>query len=188
MAYSSNVFINCPFDNDYYPILKSILFTVIYCNLTPQISETKDGDVIRIQNIQKLIQSSKYSIHDLSRIESKKKGELPRFNMPFELGIDLGCKKYSLTNKKCLILEEKKYRYKIVLSDIAGQDISAHNNKPFQAAKSVRDWIYTIKRKNNKPLSFNIIWGLYSEFLFDLNQDMKAENLDPKKMWEIPLS
>ncbi len=73
MSYHRNVFINCPFDDEYYPLLKALLFTTIFCRLDPKISETKDGGDVRVQQIQDLIEGSKYSIHDLSRILPKKK-------------------------------------------------------------------------------------------------------------------
>lgn len=186
MSYRSNIFINCPFDSDYYPLLKALLFTSIFCGLKPKLSETKDGDDIRIRQIQELIKESKYSIHDISRIVPKKKKDLPRFNMPFELGMDLGCKMYSQNDKRCLILEEDQYRYKEVISDISGQDISNHASDPIQVVKCVRNWIYKIKR--SKPVAYTVIWDLYNEFLYDFDKDMKAENLDPDKMWEIPFS
>lgn len=44
MSFKNNVFINCPFDDDYYPILRPIIFTVLICELTPKLSETSDGD------------------------------------------------------------------------------------------------------------------------------------------------
>jgi len=187
MPYHTNIFINCPFDNEYYPLLKPLLFTVIFCGLKPRLSETKDGDDIRIRQIQSLINDSKYSIHDLSRILTKGKKDLPRFNMPFELGLDLGCKMYAKNNKKCLILEEKAFRYKEVISDISGQDISSHNNDPILIVKTVRNWIYKI-RPQKKPRSYMVIWDLYNEFIYDFDEDMKAENLDPNKMWEIPFT
>ncbi len=186
MSYRTNVFINCPFDSDYYQLLKPLLFTVIFCGLKPKLSETLDGDDIRIRQIQDLIHESKYSIHDISRIVPKTKKSLPRFNMPFELGLDLGCKMYFRKDKKCLILEEELYRYKEVISDIAGQDISNHENDPILIVKCVRNWIYKIK--SDKPLAYTVIWDLYNEFVFDFDKDMKAENLDPNKMWEIPFS
>lgn len=187
MSYHRNVFINCPFDDEYYPLLKALLFTTIFCRLDPKISETKDGGDVRVQQIQDLIEGSKYSIHDLSRILPKEKGDLPRFNMPYELGLDLGCRRFMLDDKKCLILEEEKYRYKIVISDISGQDISAHENDPRQLVKEVRDWLYIVKG-GRKPLAYTIIWDLYNEFLFDLDTDMRAEQMDPDQMWEIPFS
>ena len=186
MSYKTSIFINCPFDSDYYQLLKPLLFTVIFCGLKPKLSETNDGDDIRIRQIQELISGSKFSIHDISRVIPKNTNDLPRFNMPFELGLDLGCKMYSQPDKKCLILEETPYRYKQVISDISGQDISSHENDPIQITKCVRNWIYKIK--SSKPLAYTVIWDLYNEFLFDFDKDMKAENLDPNKMWEIPFS
>jgi len=186
MPYKTNVFINCPFDSDYYELLKPLLFTVIFCGLKPRLSETNDGSDIRIRQIQELVFESKYSVHDLSRIVPKSIGELPRFNMPFELGLDLGCKMYAKTDKKCLILEEEKYRYKQVISDISGQDISSHSNEPLRVVKCVRNWTYNLMTQ--KPKAYTVIWDLYNEFLFDFDKDMKAENLDPNKMWEIPFS
>lgn len=193
MPYSSNVFINCPFDEDYYSLLKPLLFTTIYCGLNPSMSETSDGGDIRIRQIQKLILNSRFSIHDISRIlpvVSNKKAQndsLPRFNMPFELGLDLGCKHYYLKDKKCLILEEKPHRYKQVLSDISGQDISSHSNDSLEIIKVVRNWIYTLKVKK-EVVSYTMIWDLYNEFIFDFDKDMREEKMDPNDIWEIPFS
>jgi hypothetical protein len=187
VAYEKNVFVNCPFDNDYYPLLKSLLFTVIYFGYTPKLAETRDGDEIRIRQIQSLIKASKYSIHDLSRIIPKSnQTALPRFNMPFELGLDLGCKYYLLPDKKCLILEEEAYRYKEVISDIGGQDIHCHYNNPKNLMKSIRDWLYYNNRR--KIPSYAKIWDIYNEFIFDFDNDMKKEKMNPNKIWEIPFS
>jgi len=187
MPFSTNIFINCPFDNDYYSLLKPLHFTVIFCGIKPKLSETKDGDDIRIRQIQELIKISKFSIHDLSRVISKDPDDLPRFNMPFELGLDLGCKMYANNKKRCLILEKESYRYKEIISDISGQDISSHSNDPMLIVKSVRNWIYK-NRPTKKPLAYTTIWDLYNEFIYDFDNDMKAEGLDPNKMWEIPFS
>jgi hypothetical protein len=43
------------------------------------------------------------------------KDELPRFNMPYELGLDVGASEYGgtrLKTKKILILETERYHYK----------------------------------------------------------------------------
>ena len=44
-------------------------------------------------NCPSLISASPRSIHDLSRVELGE-NELPRFNMPFELGMALGAKRF----------------------------------------------------------------------------------------------
>lgn len=187
MAYNNNIFINCPFDNDYYPLLKPLLFTVIYLNLRPNISQTQDSDNIRINEIKKLIKNCRYSIHDLSRIEPLSENDLPRFNMPFELGIDVGCKTYSLSNKKLMILEKEQYRIKEVLSDISGQDIFSHNNEPYNLVKVIRDWYKTIFPRRD-TISSKIIWDAFNEFNFDLIEQMESEELNPDDIWSIPFS
>ena len=72
MAFEENVFINCPFDQDFYPLLRPLRFTVIYLGLKPRIAlESVDSGQPRIEKIVKLIAESKYAIHDISRIEAK---------------------------------------------------------------------------------------------------------------------
>ena len=39
--FSKNVFINCPFDEQYIPLLRSILFTIVYLGFTPRIASER---------------------------------------------------------------------------------------------------------------------------------------------------
>ena len=66
--------------------------------------------------------------------------------MPLELGLFLGAKTFGPRGRRakvCLILDRQKYRYQKFCSDIAGQDIEAHDGKPKIAIKAVRDWLQT---------------------------------------------
>ncbi|TAL28152.1 MAG: hypothetical protein EPN98_23935 [Phenylobacterium sp.] len=45
---------------------------------------------MRFDKILNLITSCKFSLHDVSRFELDSPSGLPRFNMPLELGADLG--------------------------------------------------------------------------------------------------
>jgi len=50
--------------------------------------------------------------------------------MPFELGLFLGATKFgarSFKQKATLVLDRQPFRYQSFISDIAGQDIHAHN-------------------------------------------------------------
>ena len=94
MGFDTNVFINCPFDAEYNTLLKPLIYTIIYLDLEPQLSQTRSSAVTRIEQIKKLIKESKFSIHDLSRSKPLHHDELPRFNMPYELGLDMGCCEY----------------------------------------------------------------------------------------------
>lgn len=167
------VFINCPFDNEYMPMLRVLIFTVIQCGFRPRIAtERSDSGEVRIKKIVNIIGECKFSIHDISRIESLKSGDLPRFNMPFELGIDIGCRELgneSFKTKRCLVLEKEKFRYQKVLSDISGNDIKAHDGDPFRLVKAVRSW-FAENGVFGLP-SPNKIWDAYNEFLLLLTKE-----------------
>jgi hypothetical protein len=145
IEFSDSVFINCPFDKDYEPILQAILFCILCLGKTPRLAtERQDGGENRLDKIRGLIEASKFSIHDLSRCQAKKKGEHFRLNMPFELGIDYGCRQYFGNGREAkmfLILEEKKYRFQAAISDISGSDIEAHGADHRKAVACVRNWL-----------------------------------------------
>jgi hypothetical protein len=169
------VFVNCPFDEKFAPILEALLFCVIDLDFTPRIAtERQDGAENRLE---KLIRSCKFSIHDLSRAQAKKAGEHYRLNMPFELGIDYGCRKYSgegRDQKRFLILEEKPYRYQASLSDIAGCDIEVHKGKYDEAIKKVRNWLVSEAQIRDAP-SPSAVVGHYTAFQ-EWNFERLAEN------------
>ena len=143
-----NVFVNCPFDRDFEPILQAILFCLIRFGLKPRIAtERSDAGETRLEKIAELIEASKYSIHDLSRCQARVAGEHYRLNMPFELGMDFGCRKYAgepFAGKKILILEEERFRYQAAISDLAGIDIEAHGGKHDTAIRKVRNWLASL--------------------------------------------
>jgi len=144
-CFQRDVFLNCPFDREYRPILQAILFCLVRFGLTPRIAtERSDAGEPRVQKIMQLIESSRYSIHDLSRCQAHEAGEHYRLNMPFELGMDFGCRHYGgepLSRKVILILEEQPYRYRAAISDLAGSDVEAHGGDFVTAVRKVRNWI-----------------------------------------------
>ncbi len=186
MPFEQNVHINCPFDAEYAVLLRPLLFTIVYLRLEPRIAETTDSGQQRARAIEQLIQESKYSIHDLSRIAPLQPGEWPRLNMSYELGLDLGCRRFGpppLTDKRCLILEKEPYRYQKVLSDIAGSDIEAHEEDPQTLIRKVRNWFFG--QKLGKLPSPNRIWEDFNEFgatLTDITQNGKYAEEDVTEM------
>ena len=91
--YADSVFINCPFDDEYLPIFRAIVFTVAASGFVPRCTlEHEDGSQVRIEKIYRLIQKSAFGIHDVSRTGLDADNQLPRFNMPLELGVFLGAK------------------------------------------------------------------------------------------------
>jgi len=164
--FDRSVFINCPFDEDFEPILQAILFCIIYLGFYPRLArERSDSGESRLEKIKELIESSLYSIHDLSRCQAKKEGEIFRLNMPFELGLDYGCKQYfgrGREAKKILILEEKPYRYQAALSDISGCDIEYHEGNYQKVIRKIRNWL--VSEAAASPLGAQHILQKYEDF------------------------
>ena len=171
--YNDNVFINCPFDANYKPLFDAMVFAVHDCGFIPRCAlEEDDASEVRIDKIYNIIADCRYGIHDISRTELDKDSNLPRFNMPLELGIFLGAKKFGIEEqkrKKCLILDTERYRYQQFISDISGQDIQAHNNSSREVITRVRNWLRTASRRETIP-SGSIIWRRYQEFIEKLPQ------------------
>lgn len=164
--FEQSIFINCPFDKDFEPILQAVLFCIIYLGFEPRIAtESNDSSAVRIQKIQAMIENSKYSIHDLSRCQARRKGEHFRLNMPFELGMDYGCRQFfgqGRDEKKLLILEEKQYRYQAAISDLAGCDIKAHGGRFESAIRHVRNWL--VSEASVEAPGASRIAGAYADF------------------------
>ena len=94
-TFTESVFVNFPFDDNYLELFRGLIFTVYYCGFFPRTAlEDNSATEHRLDKIYSMIEESKYGIHDLSRVELDPDNNLPRFNMPFELGLFLGCNKY----------------------------------------------------------------------------------------------
>ena len=151
MPAGEDVFINCPFDDRFAPIFRSLIFAIMICGFRPRSArELDDGAQTRIDKIYGLIEECRYGIHDLSRTELDDRHQLPRFNMPLELGLFLGAKRYGSKpqkTKRALILDIERFRYQRFISDLAGMDIHEHQGNPRRAVQVTRDWLANVSRR-----------------------------------------
>jgi hypothetical protein len=166
--YSHSVFINCPFSPEYQPIFRAILFSVYACGYRPRCAlEISDSTQNRLSKIEGIIEQSKFGIHDISFVNLDLKTKLPRFNMPFELGMFFAAKRFGSHRQKqkiALILDSRAYRYRALLSDISGQDIEIHKGVPKTAIRLVRDWLSTCHRKSDSLPGGDFISKQYQKF------------------------
>lgn len=122
-----------------------------------------------MDKIADLIRDCGLGIHDISFMELD--AGLPRFNMPFELGLFLGAQRFSKDwsrKKACTIFDRDDFRYQRVLSDIAGQDIRAHGCDPRRASEQTRAWLSHQVEAGRLIPGDTVIWDLYQGFCDDL--------------------
>jgi hypothetical protein len=191
-AYFRSVFINCPFDGGYLPLLHALIFGVIDCGFVPRCAlEAEDSGDVRIQKIMQLIEECCYGVHDISRTETTSFTRpdnspelLPRFNMPLELGIFIGAQRFGnghQKRKKYLVFDTEPYRFQKFISDLAGQDIKTHGWPGTTAEEGKRDaairktliglhnWLIT-KTENNSLPSLKSLQNRFFQFRQQLPQ------------------
>jgi hypothetical protein len=188
---STHVFINCPFDTGFQPIFNAIVFSVYDLGFVARCAlEDDDAGEVRLAKIQRIVEECRYGINDLSSVTLDAVTGLPRFNMPLELGLFLGCKRFgakSQSNKRTLILDSEQYRYRQFISDISGQDIRAHGGDPSRAIRAVRDWLQATSKRQGLAGGGEII-GHFRRFQADLPAICGEAELEPDKLTFIDLS
>jgi hypothetical protein len=189
LGFDKNVFVNCPFDDEYRPLLRPLLFTISYLGFQPRIAlEELDSGAPRIQKIVNLIRSSRYAIHDLSRLQARQQGEFYRLNMPLELGIDVGCRVFGrapLNLKRCLILEVQRYRYQAAISDLAGCDIAVHGGSEEAIVTEVRNWLSS---KTSTPAAGPArVWTAFLDFRSDNYDELTAQGFSHRDIEALPV-
>lgn len=190
MPFDKNVFVNCPFDQDYRRLLQPLLFTIIYLGFKPRIAlEESDSGTPRIQKILRLIGESRLSIHDLSRLRATQAGEFYRMNMPFELGLDVGCRTFgggAMRKKRCLILEYEPYRFQAAISDISNSDIAAHHDTPKTVSAEVGNWLAGQSlRQLPGPAQ---VWSKFLYFEIDNRANLRSRGFSDRDIDKLPIA
>jgi hypothetical protein len=145
-AFDVSVFVNCPFDEAYKPLLDALLFCIHDCGFLARTAlEVSGSGETRLDKIARIIRESRFSLHDISRVELSPSSPLPRFNMPFECGLAFGSLMYTPRSKSgardLLLLAAENFQDKLTLSDLSGQDAAYHGNQPELAIKAVRKFL-----------------------------------------------
>jgi hypothetical protein len=182
---ANSVFINCPFDDEFAPGFQALIFAVIRCGFQVRCArEMADGAETRIDKLYNIIEQCRYSIHDLSRTELDAVNHLPRFNMPLELGVFLGAKRYGddqQKKKRCAIMDVDQYRYQKFISDLNGMDIQAHGGVTRQMVEHVRTFLLTGSGRKTIPDLVELL-DSYDRFVVALPALAAPHNPNPLKV------
>jgi hypothetical protein len=120
-----SVFLNIPYDDAFENLLLAYISGLSAFGFVPHATLEIPFSKRRLERIVSLIESSEYSIHDMSRVQLDRNApRTPRFNMPFELGVTIGIRS---AKHSWIVCETKKHRIKKSLSDIDGTDAYIHD-------------------------------------------------------------
>jgi hypothetical protein len=186
VPYDRQVFLNCPFDDDYYPLLRAAVFTIQACGFTARIAlENTGSESVRLDRLVRMIGQCGLGIHDLSRVRLTSPTDLPRFNMPFECGVFYGARRFGAQaqrRKRFLLLDQEPFQYQKTMSDVAGLDPRAHGNDPEKLIACIRDFL--AEGLDPMPMGPTRISTLYREFLLALpsltaNAEVTLAEIEP---------
>lgn len=124
------VFLNVPYDRPYEKLFVALVGGLVCLGREPRCAlEAADAGTGRLPRILDLIAACDASIHDLSRVQISAKGRVPRFNMPFELGVCCAVDRLHRERRHpYYVFEEKAYRLQRSLSDLGGYDPQVHGS------------------------------------------------------------
>lgn len=86
-------------------------------------------------------------MHDLSRVERNAPLRLPRFNMPFELGLAVAWQKLRDRRHLWYVFETQRHRADKTVSDLAGTDVYVHGGTIKGVLREVSNAFVREKRK-----------------------------------------
>jgi hypothetical protein len=121
------VFLNIPYDDRFRRQYLAYIVGLSQLGLQPRATLGIPGGERRLDRILALIQSCRYSIHDLSRVElDRNPPPTPRFNMPCELGLTITWQKLNPSRHTWFVFESHRRRLQKSLSDLDGTDPNIH--------------------------------------------------------------
>jgi len=180
-----DVFVNCPFDPHYKPLFYAIVFTVVRSGFRVRCAlETDEATENRFSKISAIVKECRYGIHDISRTEADGDPPLPRFNMPLELGLFLGARQYGNRDqkaKRCVIYDRELYRFQKYISDIAGQDIHAHDRDEQTLIVDLAAWLRAQSGDQTVP-GGRAIAREFELFKRELPDICRARGLEPDEL------
>jgi hypothetical protein len=125
---SGRVFLNIPYDKTLDRLFLAYIVGISAFGMVPHATLDIPDSSRRRDKILKLARSCKYSVHDLSRVQlDPAKPRVPRFNMPFELGLCVAdANRREGQKQDWFVFEAVANQLDKSLSDLKGTDSKIH--------------------------------------------------------------
>jgi hypothetical protein len=174
---AKRAFLNIPFDAGFEPLFLAFIAGLSGFGLTPQCVLQIPSSHRRLDRLTKLISSCRYSFHDLSRVElDRKRPRVPRFNMPFELGLAVGWEKHGGHPHYWYAFEAKPLRALKSLSDLNGTEFYIHGNRPIGIFRCLAN---ALARSEHRPtvLQLQTIYQGLSRAAVVIKRELATDSL-----------
>ena len=156
----ADVFLNIPYDQRFERLFLAYIAGISAFGLVPRATLEIPSSARRLEKIFALIRKSRYSIHDLSRVELDGHApRTPRFNMPFELGLSVAWERVGGKNHSWFACESQHHRLTKSLSDLNGTDPYVHDGTVVGVFRELRN----IFVRPGKQPSISQMWKIYRD-------------------------
>ena len=146
-----SVFLNIPYDQRFSRLYRAYIVGLVELGLTPKATLGIPGGRNQLERIFDLIQTCRYSLHDLSRVElDRTPPPTPRFNMPLELGLAIAWEKLHAGRHTWFVYETVNRRAQKSISDLNGVDFNIHDGSPEGVMRELRNCF--VRRKQSPDL------------------------------------
>ena len=140
-----SVFLNCPFDGPYRPLLDALVFTCVRAGFHPlPAPSTGRSGTPRLDRILKALEDCRYSIHDLSRSHGEGDQNLARFNMPLELGMAMATRGRAPgddAHEYLVLVRDAAGPHHRYISDLGGLDPQAYDGTVERLVAELLKWL-----------------------------------------------
>jgi hypothetical protein len=155
----NEVFLNIPYDKKFERLFLAYLAGISAFGMVPRATLEIPDSSRRLEKILKLARSCGYSVHDLSRVQlDRSKPRVPRFNMPFELGLCVAdANRREGQKQNWFVFEAEANRIDKSLSDLKGTDPRIHD----ATVRSVMSGLCNIFRRPGRQPSVPQMMQIY---------------------------
>ena len=155
------VFLNIPYDKKFERLFLAYIAGISAFGMVPHATLEIPDSSRRLEKILKLARSCEYSVHDLSRVQlDPAKPRVPRFNMPFELGLCVAdANRREGQRQNWFIFEAEANRVDKSLSDLRGTDPKIHG----ATVRGVLSGLCNVFRRPGKQPTVPQMMQIYKE-------------------------
>lgn len=170
-------FLNIPYDKKFENLYLAYIVGLTALGFVPRATLGFPRDARRLERIFNLIQSCRFSVHDLSRIElDRKPPRAPRFNMPFELGLAVAWATLNPQQHVWVGCDAIQHRPLKSISDLNGTDFHIHDGKVVGVLNALCNAFVSRTQRPTVPRMLRV-YRLLRRAIPDLQRDAGSSDL-----------